>query len=104
MSMLYGLAVDSGVKVEFGKTVLDVDAASPSVTLLDGSVINGDVIVGVYGESSLVRPLLETESVEEEGGDKDYFANIMCVPRLSLSSTYTFCLCGQQVLCESVQH
>lgn len=77
MNMLYKLAIDSGVQVEFGKIIMDVDAESPSVTLLDGSVIDGDVIVGVYGESSLVRPLLEIDSAEEEGEDNDYFADIM---------------------------
>ncbi|KLO08870.1 FAD/NAD(P)-binding domain-containing protein [Schizopora paradoxa] len=79
MEMLYNLAIDSGVKVEFGKIIMDVDAEGPSVTLFDGSVIHGDVIVGVYGESSLVRPLLEKDldTEEEEGEENDYFAVVL---------------------------
>lgn len=77
MDMLHGLVVKSGVEVQFGKTVLDVDPSKPSVTLVDGTEISGDVVIGVYGESSLVRPILESDSGEEEGDDKEYFADVM---------------------------
>jgi salicylate hydroxylase len=46
---LHQLAVELGVKVELGSTVVDYDLDDPSLTLENGSVHCGDLVIGADG-------------------------------------------------------
>ena len=46
---LYKLALELGVKVELGATVVDYDVNAPSVTLENGPVHHGDLVIGADG-------------------------------------------------------
>jgi len=58
VQLLYELARSVGVDVHFGCHVEEVDPDEPSVTLANGEVIYGDVIVGADGEQSMVRDVV----------------------------------------------
>lgn len=49
---LHKLAMELGVKVELGSTVVDYDLDTPSLTLENGSVRHGDLIIGADGKIS----------------------------------------------------
>ncbi|KAH8093950.1 FAD/NAD(P)-binding domain-containing protein [Cristinia sonorae] len=55
--MLYKLATDVGVKVEFGVDVASVEAGDPKprVILANGEVLTADMVVGADGATSIVR-------------------------------------------------
>lgn len=54
-SLLFNIATASGAEIRFGCRVQTLDPAEPSVTLEDGRVIHGDIIIGADGNRSLVR-------------------------------------------------
>ena len=47
---LHKLAAELGVKVELASTVVDYDLDTPSLTLEDGSVHGGDLVIGADGK------------------------------------------------------
>ncbi|CAN3503805.1 hypothetical protein DICA1_F10550 [Diutina catenulata] len=55
--ILWKAAVDRGIEVKFDARVASIDPKAPSVTLEDGTVYAGDVIVGADGIRSRVRDL-----------------------------------------------
>lgn len=63
--MLYRLAVEAGVIVQFGATVEEVkpEKPRPSVRLASGEEVSADIIIGADGPRSLVR---ETVLGEED--------------------------------------
>ena len=54
---LYELALRSKVDVKVGHTVVDVDGVAGSVTLADGSVHHGDLIIGADGTVEKSLPM-----------------------------------------------
>ena len=56
--MLYELALDAGVIVDFHSEVVAVDPYEPSVTLASGLKLRADIIVGADGGQSVVRPVV----------------------------------------------
>lgn len=53
--ILYDLNVKSGVQIQFGAEVIEVNLETPYVTLDSGMRIYGDIIVGADGPMSVVR-------------------------------------------------
>lgn len=47
---LHKLALELGVKVKLASTVVDYDLDAPSLTLENGSVHHGDLVIGADGE------------------------------------------------------
>ncbi|KAH8103981.1 FAD/NAD-P-binding domain-containing protein [Cristinia sonorae] len=69
--LLYKLAADAGVKVEFGAKVTSVKAGNPKpiVELEGGRVLTADLIVGADGPTSVVRrTAFETEDDAQPTG------------------------------------
>jgi salicylate hydroxylase len=48
---MHRLAVELGVKVELGSVVVDYDLDKPSLTLGNGEVHTGDLIIGADGKT-----------------------------------------------------
>ena len=53
--LILDITIASGVKVDFGVKVVDVDISEPSVTLASGTKLYANVIVGAEGTESIVR-------------------------------------------------
>lgn len=53
--MIRELVLRSGVKIEYNRTVVDVDVEEPYVLLKSGELIKADMLVGADGTHSLVR-------------------------------------------------
>jgi salicylate hydroxylase len=51
---LHNLALELGVKVELDSTVVDYDLDAPSLTLQNGAVHHGDLIIGADGASYIL--------------------------------------------------
>lgn len=51
---LHKLAMELGVKVELASTVIDYDLDAPSITLEDGSVHHGDLVIGADGKTHCI--------------------------------------------------
>lgn len=72
-SMLYDLAVSVGAKVIFNTPItsvaIDDIRERPYVTLVDGSIIEADVVLGADGSNSIVRDYVNggKDNVEEIG-------------------------------------
>ncbi len=56
--MLYTAAVNAGVDVRANTTVTAVDPATRQVTLANGEVVTGDVIIGAYGPVGICREVV----------------------------------------------
>lgn len=69
--MLYRLATQVGVKVEFGVDVVAVEAGDPEprVILANGDILTADLVVGADGPTSIVRETaFEIEDDAEPAG------------------------------------
>ena len=47
--ILYDAALKAGAVVQFNKRVTTIDTGEPSLTLIDGSIITADLIIGADG-------------------------------------------------------
>ncbi|KAI0091408.1 FAD/NAD-P-binding domain-containing protein [Irpex rosettiformis] len=70
--IVYQLAIEAGVRIDFGAKVTEVSPGDPrpSVTLANGEVVTADVVVGADGPRSIVRPVVvgeEEDDPEPEG-------------------------------------
>lgn len=66
--MLYELALNAGVRVDFNSEVVRVDPNGPSVTLSSGRQITADIIVGADGGQSIVRSVVVGREEKEKIG------------------------------------
>lgn len=48
--VLYSEALRVGVEVRFSSRIVNVDVATPSLTLTNGQCIQGDIIIGADGK------------------------------------------------------
>ncbi|THH08943.1 hypothetical protein EW145_g2363 [Phellinidium pouzarii] len=63
---LYNLAVDAGVRFDFGAKVKSVNLSDPCAILSTGEEIFGDVIIGADGDRSMVRQTLQSGVNEDK--------------------------------------
>ena len=56
--MLYNAAVKAGAVVRANSTVTAVDPAARTVTLANGDVVTGDVIIGADGPQGVCREVV----------------------------------------------
>ena len=56
--MLYTAAVDAGVDVRADSTVTVVDTTARQITLANGDVVAGDVIIGADGPQGICREVV----------------------------------------------
>jgi salicylate hydroxylase len=61
---LHGIAKDLGAELNYSAKVVKVDMEKKTVTLEDGRVFKGDVIVGADGIDGISRPIFEAEAPE----------------------------------------
>ncbi len=61
---MHELASELGAKVRYGTRVVSVDLEAKSVTLENGEVIEGDIIVGADGSEGATRPVFEPDGDE----------------------------------------
>lgn len=48
--LLYESAVELGVEVRLSSRIRSIDESTPSITLVTGDIIEGDVVVGADGK------------------------------------------------------
>jgi salicylate hydroxylase len=58
---LHGIAKDLGAELNYSAKVVEVDMDNKRVTLEDGRVFEGDLIVGADGLDGISRPIFEAE-------------------------------------------
>ena len=75
--MMYDLTTLSGVEVEFGTEVVDMDVEEPSVTLADGRQIRADFIVGADGPFGLTRQRVVGYKEEPEYGPHSTYSYVV---------------------------
>jgi salicylate hydroxylase len=61
---LRGIAKYLGAELNYSTKVVKVDVENKTVTLEDGRVFEGDVIVGADGIDGITRPIFEAEAPE----------------------------------------
>jgi len=61
---LHDIAEDLGAELHYSAKVVAVDMEKKTVTLEDGRVFEGDVIVGADGIDGISRPIFEAEEPE----------------------------------------
>lgn len=64
MHFLHQLASDLGANLRYGTRVVNVNLETKSVTLENGEVIQGDIIVGADGSEGTTRPVFEPNDDE----------------------------------------
>ncbi|KAI0828916.1 FAD/NAD-P-binding domain-containing protein [Trametes gibbosa] len=62
--ILYDAALAAGIEVRLGAEVEEIDPESPTVKLVSGEIITGDVLVGADGEFGLTRKFLAGEDAK----------------------------------------
>ena len=71
--LLHGLLPETGVDVEFDSEVVKIDPWHPSVTLTNGAVIYGDVIIGADGADGITRRVVASDSEKDIAGPYPHF-------------------------------
>lgn len=80
--MMLDLIILSGVEVEFGTEVVDMDVESevPSVTLADGRQIRADFIVGADGPFGLTRQKVVGYKEDPVYGPHSTYSCVIIIP------------------------
>ncbi|KAG4432275.1 hypothetical protein IFR05_012242 [Cadophora sp. M221] len=75
--LLYAAAIESGVEVRLSSRITGLDESTPSVTLITGETIKGDIIIGADGIKSKVRnEILREDDVQPVPESIAYQCNI----------------------------
>lgn len=81
--MLYDLAVDSGVTIQFDAQVVDIDPNTPSVRLRNGETLRADVLIGADGYQSRVRDAILGSTVHRATPTGMSIYTYVCAPSAS---------------------
>ena len=65
IQILHDLNVKSGVRIDYGVEIVDVNLEKPYVTLESGEQICGDIVVGADGPRSIVRRKMDGAEIRE---------------------------------------
>lgn len=65
MQFLHEIAEELGAELNYGIKVVDVNLEEKTVTLENGQVIQGDIIVGADGADGISRPLFNADEDQE---------------------------------------